>query len=231
MADALKSGLDVKDITYIDGTVFKTKEPDDSLPTITLPSFAENKADRRRYAESFKIQYANCDPFTAKRLAEPYDNFFVVQNPPQKPLTTAEMDAVYDLPYMRAYHPSHEKAGGVPAISAVKFSLISNRGCFGACPLRALPLHHSQQEQIHDLYSIFDYRLKLNYELAHEILSMGSGVKVLNPPEPRAMVLHELAELNKPYKTRCPRCEKPRAKKTPNGHCASSTAPHTPPLA
>ena len=132
VADALNSGLDVKDITYIDGTVFKTREPDDSLPTVTLPSFAEIKADRRRYAESFQIQYANCDPFTAKRLAEPYDNFFVVQNPPQKPLTTAEMDAVYDLPYMRTYHPSYEKAGGVPAIEEVKFSLVSNRGCFCA---------------------------------------------------------------------------------------------------
>ena len=154
VADALNSGLDVKDITYIDGTVFKTKAPDDSLPTVTLPSFAEIKADRRRYAESFKIQYANCDPFTAKRLAEPYDNFFVVQNPPQKPLTTAEMDAVYDLPYMRAYHPSYEKAGGVPAIEEVKFSLVSNRGCFGACSFCALTFHQGRIVQTRSHESI-----------------------------------------------------------------------------
>lgn len=154
VADALNSGLDVKDITYIDGTVFKTKAPDDSLPTITLPSFAEIKTDRRRYAESFKIQYANCDPFTAKRLAEPYDNFFVVQNPPQKPLTTAEMDAVYDLPYMRAYHPSYEKAGGVPAIEEVKFSLVSNRGCFGACSFCALTFHQGRIVQTRSHESI-----------------------------------------------------------------------------
>ena len=154
VADALNSGLDVKDITYIDGTVFKTKEPDDSLPTVTLPSFAEIKADRRRYAESFKIQYANCDPFTAKRLAEPYDNFFVVQNPPQKPLTTAEMDAVYDLPYMRAYHPSYEKSGGVPAIEEVKFSLVSNRGCFGACSFCALTFHQGRIVQTRSHESI-----------------------------------------------------------------------------
>ena len=154
VADALNSGLDVKDITYIDGTVFKTKEPDDSLPTITLPFFAEIKADRRRYAESFKIQYANCDPFTAKRLTEPYDNFFVVQNPPQKPLTTAEMDAVYDLPYMRAYHPSYEKAGGVPAIEEVKFSLVSNRGCFGACSFCALTFHQGRIVQTRSHESI-----------------------------------------------------------------------------
>ena len=154
VADALNSGLDVKDITYIDGTVFKTKAPDDSLPTVTLPSFAEIKADRRRYAESFKIQYANCDPFTAKRLAEPYDNFFVVQNPPQKPLTTAEMDAVYGLPYMRAYHPSYEKAGGVPAIEEVKFSLVSNRGCFGACSFCALTFHQGRIVQTRSHESI-----------------------------------------------------------------------------
>ena len=154
IADALNSGMDVKDITYIDGTVFKTKAPDDSLPTITLPSFAEIKTDRRRYAESFKIQYANCDPFTAKRLAEPYDNFFVVQNPPQKPLTTAEMDAVYDLPYMRTYHPSYEKAGGVPAIEEVKFSLVSNRGCFGACSFCALTFHQGRIVQTRSHESI-----------------------------------------------------------------------------
>ena len=154
VADALNSGLDVKDITYIDGTVFKTREPDDSLPTVTLPSFAEIKADRRKYAESFKIQYANCDPFTAKRLAEPYDNFFVVQNPPQKPLTTAEMDAVYDLPYMRTYHPGYEKAGGVPAIEEVRFSLVSNRGCFGACSFCALTFHQGRIVQTRSHESI-----------------------------------------------------------------------------
>ena len=154
VADALNSGLDVKDITYIDGTVFKTKEPDDSLPTVTLPSFAEIKADRRKYAESFQIQYANCDPFTAKRLAEPYDNYFVVQNPPQKPLTTAEMDAVYDLPYMRTYHPSYEKVGGVPAIEEVRFSLVSNRGCFGACSFCALTFHQGRIVQTRSHESI-----------------------------------------------------------------------------
>ena len=133
IADALNSGMDVRDITYIDGTVFRTSAPDESLPTLTLPSYEELKADRRKYAESFRIQYANCDPFTAKRLCEPCGKEFVVQNPPQKPLTQAEMDEVYALPYCRTYHPSYEKAGGVPAIEEVKFSLVSNRGCFGAC--------------------------------------------------------------------------------------------------
>jgi len=144
IAEALNSGMDVRDITYIDGTVFRAQELDESLPTITLPSFEEVKSNKRKYAESFKIQYGNCDPFTAKRLAEPYGECFVVQNPPQKPLTTEEMDAVYELPYMRTWHPSYAKAGGVPAIEEVKFSLVSNRGCFGACSFCALTFHQGR---------------------------------------------------------------------------------------
>ena len=144
IADALNSGLDVKDITYIDGTVYRTSGLDDSLPTIILPPFEELKANKRSYAESFKVQYGNCDPFTAKRLAEPYGKEFVVQNPPQKPLTTQEMDHVYALPYMRTWHPSYDQAGGVPAIEEVKFSLVSNRGCFGACSFCALTFHQGR---------------------------------------------------------------------------------------
>ncbi len=148
IADALNAGMNVKDITYIDGTVFKTRELDESLPTIVLPAFEEIQKNKRTYAESFKIQYGNCDPFTAKRLAERYGKEFVVQNPPQKPLTTEEMDAVYALPYCRTYHPSYEKAGGVPAIEEVKFSLVSNRGCFGACSFCALTFHQGRIVQV-----------------------------------------------------------------------------------
>ena len=154
LAQALNSGMDVADITYIDGTVYRAKELDESLPTVILPSFEEIRQDKRRYAESFKLQYDNCDPFTAKRLAEPYGREFVVQNPPQKPLTMEEMDAVYDLPYCRAYHPSYEKAGGVPAIEEVRFSLCSNRGCFGACSFCALTFHQGRIVQARSHASI-----------------------------------------------------------------------------
>ena len=144
IADALNAGMDVKDITYIDGTVFKTNQLDDSFPTIMLPSFEEVKTNKRKYAESFKVQYGNCDPFTAKRLVELYGKDFVVQNPPQKPLSTEEMDAVYALPYCRTWHPSYAPKGGVPAIEEVKFSLVSNRGCFGACSFCALTFHQGR---------------------------------------------------------------------------------------
>ncbi len=144
IADALNSGMDVKDITYIDGTVFQTQNLDESLPTVVLPAYEKLKNNKREYAESFRVQYGNCDPFTAKRLAEPYGKVFVVQNPPQKPLTQQEMDNVYALPYCRTYHPSYEKLGGVPAIEEVKFSLVSNRGCFGACSFCALTFHQGR---------------------------------------------------------------------------------------
>ena len=161
IAEALNAGMDVQDITYIDGTVFKTKELDESLPTIVLPSFEEIQKNKRTYAESFKLQYGNCDPFTAKRLAERYGKEYVVQNPPQKPLTTEEMDAVYALPYNRAYHPSYEKLGGVPAIEEVKFSLVSNRGCFGACSFCALTFHQGRIVQVRSHENILEEAEKM----------------------------------------------------------------------
>ena len=161
IADALNAGMDVKDITYVDGTVFKTAQLDESLPTITLPSFEDVKKNPKVYAESFKIQYGNCDPFTAKRLAEPYGKEFVVQNPPQKPLTTQEMDAVYALPYQRTWHPSYTKLGGVPAIEEVKFSLVSNRGCFGACAFCALTFHQGRIIQVRSHESILEEAEKI----------------------------------------------------------------------
>ena len=145
VADALNSGLLVRDITFIDGTVYKTRKKEDIYDAIFLPDYSELKADKKNYAKSFYVQYQNTDPFSGKRLAESYDyKTFVVQNPPSKPLTIEEMDDVYALPYMRTYHPSYEKAGGVPAISEVKFSLVSNRGCFGGCSFCALTFHQGR---------------------------------------------------------------------------------------
>lgn len=145
IADALDSGIDVEDITFIDGTVFKTRSLDSVYDYKLLPDFEELKQDKRKYAESFFVQYSNTDPFTGKRLVEPYNGReYVVQNPPSKPLTQEEMDEVYGLPYMRNYHPSYEEQGGVPAIREIKFSLISNRGCFGSCSFCALTFHQGR---------------------------------------------------------------------------------------
>ncbi len=145
IADALNSGIDIKDITFIDGTVFKTRNLDIVYDYKMLPDYQELKDDKRVYAKSFFVQYSNTDPVLGKRLVEPYyGKKFVVQNPPAKPLTQEEMDEVYALPYMRNYHPCYEADGGIPAIREIKFSLISNRGCFGACSFCALTFHQGR---------------------------------------------------------------------------------------
>ncbi len=145
VADALNSGLAIHDLTFIDGTVVKVKSLDSVYDYLLLPSYPQLLEKKALYANSFYTQFSNTDPFVAKRLVEPYtEREYVVQNPPQKPLTQDEMDRIYALPYTRSYHPSYEKAGGVPAIEEVKFSLVSNRGCFGGCNFCALTFHQGR---------------------------------------------------------------------------------------
>lgn len=167
IADALNSGIAVKDITFIDGTVYKTRDREliEQAQALELPSFEEVKASKESYARSFYIQYCNTDHFVAKTLYETYDDkLFVVQNRPSKPLTQEEMDRVYALPYMRTYHPMYEAAGGIPAIREVKFSLISNRGCFGGCNFCALTFHQGRTIQTRSHASIVEEAKKLTYE-------------------------------------------------------------------
>lgn len=144
VADALNAGLSVHDLTFLDGTVYRSKTTDQVVDGITLPDWETVKSDKTAYARSFYTQYLNTDPFTAKPLIEPYGREFVIQNPPQKPLSEAEMDLTYDLPYENTYHPSYEKLGGVPAIKEIKFSLTSNRGCFGGCSFCAITFHQGR---------------------------------------------------------------------------------------
>lgn len=165
IADALNSGLDINDITFIDGTVYKTKKLEDVYDYELLPSYDELKANKMNYAKSFYTQYCNTDPFTGKRLVEPYDGGrYIVQNPPAKPLSEAEMDRVYSLPYMRTYHPSYEKLGGVPAIQEVKFSLASCRGCFGGCSFCALTFHQGRIIQSRSHQSLLIEAEKMTHE-------------------------------------------------------------------
>lgn len=155
VAEALDSGIEIKDITFIDGTVFKQKNLENVYNGKVLPDYKTCKEDKKEHAKSFYIQYSNTDPFSGRRLVEPYsENLYVVQNPPSKPLSTSEMDSVYALPYMRDYHPSYEALGGVPAISEVKFSLIHNRGCFGGCSFCALTFHQGRIMQTRSEESI-----------------------------------------------------------------------------
>lgn len=145
VADALASGIDVKDISWIQGTVYRARSFEQCDRPCVLPSWDELNESRRTYAESFGIQCRNLNPFLSHSLVEPYPHeVYVIQNPPAKPLSTEEFDEVYELPYTHTYHPMYEKEGGIPAIQEVKFSLTSNRGCLGECAFCALNFHQGR---------------------------------------------------------------------------------------
>lgn len=154
IADALAAGIPVREITFVRGTAYRVKDLSALGEHIVLPSYSELAADKKKYAQSFKVQYENTDAITAKTLVEQYDDCYVAVNPPAYPLSTAEMDAVYDLPYTRKWHPSYDALGGIPAYSEIKFSLCSSRGCFGACSFCALTFHQGRTIQARSHESI-----------------------------------------------------------------------------
>ena len=146
IADALNAGINIKDITYVPGTVYKRKVlKDDFAEAIFLPTYEEMLADKKKYGDSFLIQSQNTDPINGRTLIEKYsEHCYIIQNPPALPLSEKEMDEVYNLPYMRAIHPSYKALGGIPAIEEVRFSLTSNRGCFGSCNFCSLAFHQGR---------------------------------------------------------------------------------------
>ncbi len=154
IAEALDGGIPVDEITYITGTVYKTRDKSRAYDSIDLPDFEEISKDKKRYAESFKIQYENTDSINAKVLVEKYGSIYVVQNTPTPPLSQMELDDVYDMEYTREYHPIYEKDGGIPALTEVKFSIISSRGCFGGCSFCALTFHQGRVIQARSHESI-----------------------------------------------------------------------------
>ena len=162
IAHALNAGIDIHDITFIKGTVYKTKTLDNLENYIELPSYDDIVNSKEMYAKSFYTQYKNTDPFTARILVEKVkEKMYVVQNPPAMPLTEVEMDDIYSLPYMRNYHPMYEKDGGIPALSEIKFSITSNRGCFGGCSFCALTFHQGRIIQVRSHKSIIDEAVQM----------------------------------------------------------------------
>ena len=159
VAEALDAGIEAKYLTYLDGTVFKTKDlsmlADDY---VMLPSYEEVCRDKKAYAKSFQTQYYNTDHYNAKTLVEPYRGFYVVQNRPNRPLTQMEFDDAYALPYQRTFHPMYDY---IPAIEEVRFSLISNRGCFGACNFCALNFHQGRIIQSRSHESLIEEAKKM----------------------------------------------------------------------
>ena len=157
IAELLDKGVPIKKIRDVRGTVYVGK-PEDKVnyPVAATFDYNELKNDKRKYAEAFGVQYKNQDSINGKAICELYDGKMLVQNPPMPPLEREELDHVYSLPYMRAYHPMYEAEGGVPAIEEVKFSLTHNRGCFGACNFCALAFHQGRTVRSRSIKSVVE---------------------------------------------------------------------------
>ncbi len=139
----LRDGMPPERLRQIRGICYMSKTPPQEA--VLLPSHAEVAADKRIYAKAFLEEYRQQDPIRGKMLCQVQDTQrCVVQTPPVLPLSQKELDAVYELPYAREYHPMYEAQGGVPALSEVKFSISAVRGCFGACSFCALTFHQGR---------------------------------------------------------------------------------------
>lgn len=162
IAEALDAGIDVRDITWINGTCVRMKDPGIQEDDVILPDFRDIVSSKEEYCRSFAMQYRSNDAVTGTRLIEKYDGSnFVVQNPPQPPLERDELDELYSLDYMRDYHPCYEKDGGIPAIEEVKFSITANRGCFGGCAFCAITYHQGREVRSRSQESIVEEVRKL----------------------------------------------------------------------
>jgi uncharacterized radical SAM protein YgiQ len=145
IAKLLDKGVPVKKIRDVRGTVYLASKGDPvHYPYEEGFDYDVLKTDKSAYAKAFGVQYRNQDACIGKALVEYYDNKMLVQNPPMPVLEREELDAVYALPYTRAWHPCYKEAGGVPAINEVEFSITHNRGCFGACNFCALAFHQGR---------------------------------------------------------------------------------------
>lgn len=161
IADYLKSGLDVKNITFINGTVYKTSNIENVINPKILPTFEEVETSKKSYNKSFKMQYETSISLSDERLIEKYGNTYIVANPAQTPLTESELDDVYNLPFNYAAHPHYDKIGHIPAIDEVKFSISANRGCFGSCNFCAITFHQGRITTSRSVESVVDEAVKI----------------------------------------------------------------------
>lgn len=144
IARRMDAGELIQDITDLRGIVYSAAKAPKERAQVILPSFEEVAGDKKAFAQSYASIYKESNPYRAKQLVQQHGDRWVVQNPPLLPLTTAQLDAVYELPFARAYHPDYNKQGGVPAFQTVQFSMASHRGCFGGCSFCTLALHQGR---------------------------------------------------------------------------------------
>ncbi|AVK49661.1 YgiQ family radical SAM protein [Clostridium sp. MF28] len=156
IAELLRYGANIKNITSVRGTCYLTKDISNIKNAVIVPSFDEVSTDKEAYGEAYKLEYYEQDSINGRTIIQQYGDRYLVQNPPQENLTQEEMDMTYDLPYTRTYHPIYEEKGGIPAIQEVKFSITSHRGCFGSCSFCALTFHQGRVIQNRGQESIID---------------------------------------------------------------------------
>ncbi|WP_270565979.1 YgiQ family radical SAM protein [Clostridium beijerinckii] len=156
IAELLRYGANIKNITSVRGTCYLTKDISNIKNAVIVPSFEDVSTDKEAYGEAYKLEYYEQDSINGRTIIQQYGDRYLVQNPPQENLTQEEMDMTYDLPYTRTYHPIYEEKGGIPAIQEVKFSITSHRGCFGSCSFCALTFHQGRVIQNRGQESIID---------------------------------------------------------------------------
>ncbi|MCK4260795.1 MAG: YgiQ family radical SAM protein [Halanaerobiales bacterium] len=194
IAESLDSGIPIEYLNYIDGTVALVQSLDSLGDYVRIASYDKVKIDKAKYALAFKLQYQEQDPFHGRSIVQKHGDRFVIQNPPAKPLSTDELDRIYGLSYTRNYHPIYEKDGGVPALKEIKFSIVTHRGCYGACAFCALVQHQGKIIQSRSKESIL------------------SEVKLLTQLPDFKGVIHDVGgPTANMYQTKCGRGEE--------GHC------------
>lgn len=144
IADYLAGGASMEDMHYIRGTAYACDVLPEGQEYVKLPGWKAIRDDKKFFAQAYHLQSREQDPFYGKPVVQRGQNKFIVQNPPVYPLTQEEMDAIYDLPYVREWHPSYDAKGGVAALEEVQFSIVSCRGCFGSCAFCAIHAHQGR---------------------------------------------------------------------------------------
>lgn len=144
IAAELHAGVAVENVQDVRGTCYRVPNRDYVWDYLELPSYDVVAQDKRQFAAAFRLEYLEQDPVRGRRLIQQNGESCIVQNPPALPLSTAEMDEIYELPYRYTWHPAYDRAGGVPAIAEVKFGLVSQRGCFGGCHFCAIVSHQGR---------------------------------------------------------------------------------------
>ena len=144
IADRLNNGESISDLTDIKGTCYAVDVRNTPYDGVEVPSFENCINSKKEYAKSVRIEQDEQDHIRGRAVRQKHGKLMLVQNVPMTPLTTEELDAVYDLPYMRTYHPIYESQGGVPGIQEVEFSITHNRGCYGACNFCSIQFHQGR---------------------------------------------------------------------------------------